>query len=378
MWKSALIVGFAAVVLLAPSPAAADFGTPRQGFGLGIGMGTGATGLSGKLMMGAGRHPGRRRCLGRQGRRRPAAGRGVPQLDGVALSVDYLFEMPTLAKSEYFNLDWCFGLGGGVGVSTGGGTPGVAVAGIAGLEFNFIKAPIDVAIEYRPVGRASARAVQAGDRIHGARAPLVLNAGREETSQSIAAATDARARARLRVELAGIVRARDPAAARTELTNAAREAGPTPALTMAAIAMARTLPPPERVVWLGGLARTGEGTAVPGIAAALAGAQLDADQPRDAAMHAARAGARRTLAAAPPARGGATRRCAWAIASRRRWRARCRVYTARGLARERRGARCCGARWRCRATSEAIRHRRGRRGARAHLLEWLKWAARRR
>ena len=49
-----MILGFAAVVLLAPSPAAADFGTPRQGFGLGIGMGTGASGLSGKFMMGPG------------------------------------------------------------------------------------------------------------------------------------------------------------------------------------------------------------------------------------------------------------------------------------------------------------------------------------
>ena len=149
MWKSALIVGFAATVLLAPSPAAADFGTPRQGFGLGIGMGTGASGLSGKFMMG----PGAIQAVvgvwgGKDGG--DHSGPGRPRLDGVALSVDYLFEMPTLAKSEYFNLDWCFGLGGGVGVSTGGGAPGVAVAGIAGLEFNFTRAPLDVAIEYRP------------------------------------------------------------------------------------------------------------------------------------------------------------------------------------------------------------------------------------
>src|SRR5580765_2705292 len=78
-------------------------------------------------------------------------------------------------------------------------------------------------------------------------------------------------------------RARDPAAAREELTNAAREAAPTQALTLAAIAMARTLPPPERVAWLGGLAHTADGAAVPGIVMGLAAAQLDADQPRDAA-----------------------------------------------------------------------------------------------
>jgi len=111
-----------------------------------------------------------------------------------------------------------------------------------------------------------------------------VQAGEDTLRRSIAATTDARARARLRVELAGVVRARDPVAARTELANAAREGGATQALTMAAITMARTLPPPERVVWLGELARTGEGNTVPGVASALADAQLDADQPRDAAM----------------------------------------------------------------------------------------------
>ncbi len=111
-----------------------------------------------------------------------------------------------------------------------------------------------------------------------------MAAAEETLRKSIAGATDARARARLRVELAAVVRARDPAAAREELANAAREGGPTQALTLAAITMARTLPPPERVVWLSGLATTGEGgAAVPGIVVALAGAQLDADQPRDAA-----------------------------------------------------------------------------------------------
>jgi hypothetical protein len=110
-----------------------------------------------------------------------------------------------------------------------------------------------------------------------------MQVAEETLRKSIAAATDGRARARLRVELASVVRARDPAAAREELTNAAREAGPTQALTLAAIAMARTLPPPERVAWLGGLARNGEGAAVPNIVMALAAAQLEADQPRDAA-----------------------------------------------------------------------------------------------
>jgi hypothetical protein len=58
--------------------------------------------------------------------------------------------MPPLATTQYFHLDWNFGLGGGVGVPTSGGTPGVAVAGIAGLEFDFTKIPFDLTIEYRP------------------------------------------------------------------------------------------------------------------------------------------------------------------------------------------------------------------------------------
>ncbi len=153
MRKSTLALGplVAAVVGLAPSRAAATFGTPRQNFGLGIGMGTGASGFSGKFMLGGGGNA-IQTVLGFWGGDGGGdhSGPGRPHLDGVALSVDYLFEMPALAKSEYFDLDWDFGLGAGVGVSTGGGAPGVAVAGIAGLEFNFTKVPFDVAIEYRP------------------------------------------------------------------------------------------------------------------------------------------------------------------------------------------------------------------------------------
>jgi hypothetical protein len=144
MWKSALI--FLAVILLAPSRADA-FGTPRQGFGIGIGSGTGATGLSGKFMAGPGAFQG---VIGVWGGHDSGPGH-YAHIDGVALSLDYLFEMPTLTSSPYFNLDWSFGLGGGVGVGTGGGTPGVAAAGIAGLEFNFTRVPLDVVIEYRPV-----------------------------------------------------------------------------------------------------------------------------------------------------------------------------------------------------------------------------------
>ena len=132
-------------IALVPSRAAAEFGTPRHGFGIGLGMGTGVAGISAKLMAG----PGAFQAVAGVWGNGSGEGRYV-HIDGVAFSLDYLFEMPTLASSPYFDVAWDFGLGGGVGVATGGGTPGVAAAAIAGLEFNFTRAPVDVALEYRP------------------------------------------------------------------------------------------------------------------------------------------------------------------------------------------------------------------------------------
>jgi len=150
MSKSALVFAAAAalVVILAPTRAHA-WGHSREGFGLGIGSGTGATGISGKLMAGPGAFQGVFGFWGHGDSSGPGPGQ-YSSVDGIALSLDYLFEMPSLATTQYFNLDWNFGLGGGVGVSTNGGTPGVAVAGVAGLEFNFTRIPLDLTIEYRP------------------------------------------------------------------------------------------------------------------------------------------------------------------------------------------------------------------------------------
>ena len=145
MRKSTLVFVIVLGAVLAPTRASADFGTPRHGFGIGLGMGTGASGVSGKLMAGPGAFQG---VVGVWG---SGTGPGhFAHVDGVALSLDYLFEMPTLVSSPYFNIDWDFGFGGGVGIPTGGGDVGIGVAGIAGLEFNFTRAPVDVALEYRP------------------------------------------------------------------------------------------------------------------------------------------------------------------------------------------------------------------------------------
>ena len=69
---------------------------------------------------------------------------------GVAGSLDYLLEMPTIASNAYFNVAWSFGVGAGVGVPTTNSSLGAAVSGVAGLEFNFMVVPIDFVVELRP------------------------------------------------------------------------------------------------------------------------------------------------------------------------------------------------------------------------------------
>jgi len=134
-----------AVCLLLPAFDAHAFGEARRGFGIGVGSGTIANGLSVKMMAG----PGAFQAVAGFWDGGGAKDRFV-HVDGVAGSLDYLFEMPSLTRSQYFSIDWCFGLGGGVGVPTFNGGLGVAVSGIAGLEFNFTTVPLDLTIEYRP------------------------------------------------------------------------------------------------------------------------------------------------------------------------------------------------------------------------------------
>jgi tetratricopeptide (TPR) repeat protein len=111
-----------------------------------------------------------------------------------------------------------------------------------------------------------------------------VRAGEETLRRSIAAASDGRTRARLRVDLAELLRARDAAAARAELDHALREGGPTGALTSAAVSFSRALAPADRLAWLSSLARNEGKTPAPVLVSALAEAQLGADLPRDAAL----------------------------------------------------------------------------------------------
>ena len=124
----------------------AGAGRRNGGFGIGLGSGTIANGVSMKYYMGGSALQG---VVGFWG------GGGINDrfhhVDGVAVSFDYLFEMPSLARSQYFTLDWSFGLGAGFGVETfEKHSPGLAGSGIAGLEFNFTRIPLDLVVEYRP------------------------------------------------------------------------------------------------------------------------------------------------------------------------------------------------------------------------------------
>jgi tetratricopeptide (TPR) repeat protein len=111
-----------------------------------------------------------------------------------------------------------------------------------------------------------------------------VRAGEETLRRSIAAASDGRTRARLRVDLAELLRARDAAAARAEIDRALTEGGPSAAVTSAALSFARALPPAERLTWLSTFTRAEGKTPSPLLVSALADAQLGADLPRDAAL----------------------------------------------------------------------------------------------
>lgn len=108
----------------------------RGNIGIGVGRGTGVWGLSGKLYMGD-----------------ATSIQGVVGVDSnyIGLSGDFLLEMPALVDLGALEIAWALGAGAGVGISDN--SLGVAVAGVAGLEFNFNvipSLPFDLVLEWRP------------------------------------------------------------------------------------------------------------------------------------------------------------------------------------------------------------------------------------
>ena len=104
----------------------------------------------------------------------------------------------------------------------------------------------------------------------------------EELRRAAAAAKDGMVRARLHVQLAELLRARDVSQALAELRSAAADAPGLAGVTLAVLSLARTLPPQERLEMLVEMAPTAVGP-VPAWAAAAAEAHLELGAPERAA-----------------------------------------------------------------------------------------------
>jgi tetratricopeptide (TPR) repeat protein len=109
-----------------------------------------------------------------------------------------------------------------------------------------------------------------------------VTARADELRRAVAVAKDAGQRARLHVQLAELLRARDAPAAREALRLATGEAPGLPAVTMAALALVRTMPPHERIELLDELGAV-SGAPVPSWAAAVADAHAELGAPARAA-----------------------------------------------------------------------------------------------
>lgn len=117
-------------------PGVAAASPPGGPFGIGLGGGTGPSGLSMKY------HTGGTALQG-------VIGWGGVGDDGgyLAVSADFLLEQPEFAGGQGLSLAWNYGLGANVGV---GDALALGVSAIAGLEFNIQPVPIDIVLEIRP------------------------------------------------------------------------------------------------------------------------------------------------------------------------------------------------------------------------------------
>lgn len=133
------------LLLLASSSAFAKPGTGNETFGLGLGAGTIANGLSGKYFVNE-QHA-IQANLGLFGG--GGAADRFTHYNGFGLSADYLVELGTIVQAaDVMELAWNVGVGAGLGLNSK--TFAFAGALVLGLEFNFLPVPIDVVIEYRP------------------------------------------------------------------------------------------------------------------------------------------------------------------------------------------------------------------------------------
>lgn len=136
-----------AVVLLGAflfaTPAQAQASRDPGSLGVGVGAGTVVAGLSLKKPLG-----GSTAVQGVVGTFRGYGRHYGFYSDAFGLSADFLVEQPALVTGRVLSLGWNYGAGAGIGL--GNGTTILGVTGVLGLEFNFVPAPIDFVLEYRP------------------------------------------------------------------------------------------------------------------------------------------------------------------------------------------------------------------------------------
>jgi hypothetical protein len=118
---------------------------PRAGqpghVGLGVGMGTAVAGASIKWL------PAHDHAFQVLVGVSPGGTRYGYSYGPLAAELDYLYEMPVIADLDPVLIRWTLGAGGTIVTDT---PLFLGVQAIAGLEFDFVDAPVDFVIEYRP------------------------------------------------------------------------------------------------------------------------------------------------------------------------------------------------------------------------------------
>jgi hypothetical protein len=117
---------------------------PRAGqpghIGLGLGLGSNVAGLSAKWLPA---HDHAFQVLVGVG---PGSGRYGYSYGPIAAELDYLYEMPLIADLDPMLIRWTLGFGGSFLSSP----TLVSAQAIAGIELDFVDAPVDFVLEYRP------------------------------------------------------------------------------------------------------------------------------------------------------------------------------------------------------------------------------------
>ncbi len=145
-----LLLAVSVIVALAAPASAANRVRAQGNFGIGLGGGTFATGISMKYFLEAplavqgtvGWWRGRYWCASREN----CFGGG----DSLAVNADLLWEMPAFAGNNAVKVVWMLGGGVGLGLDDLDNELGLGASFVIGIALNIDPAPLDIVLEYRP------------------------------------------------------------------------------------------------------------------------------------------------------------------------------------------------------------------------------------